>query len=63
MEPAKARLNNSGKTTRSHSIIKNIGQIQNFQRIIGDLKKLEPQPEVQFHILKRCRPTKRKVVC
>ena len=59
-EPAKVHLNSVMETIRNHSIMKNIGQIQNFRRNTGELKA---QPQVQFYILKRCPPTKRTGIC
>ena len=38
-EPVKVHLNSDTETLRNHSIMKNIGQIQNFRRNTGDLKK------------------------
>ena len=35
-EPAKVYLNSDMETIRNHSIMKNIGQIQNFGRNIGN---------------------------
>ena len=37
-EPAKVHLNSHMETIRNHSIMKNIGQIQNFGSNTGDLK-------------------------
>ena len=37
-EPAKLHLNSVMEIIRNHSIMKNIGQIQNFRRNTGDLK-------------------------
>ena len=61
-EIAKVHLNIDIETIRNHSIIKNIGLIQNFRGNTGDLK-LNAQPQVQFCILKRCRRTKRTDIC
>ena len=36
-EPEKVHLNSVMETIRNHSIMKNIGQIQNFRRKAGDL--------------------------
>ena len=47
------------ETIRNHSIMKNIGKIQNFGKNIADLKNSNHNLKVQFYILKRCRPTKR----
>ena len=60
-EPAKVHLNSVMETIRNHLIMKNMGQIQSFQRntFKGILKKLKAKPQVQFHILKSCRTTKR----
>ena len=38
MEPGKVHLNSDMATIRNHSIMKNIGQIQNFPRNNGVLK-------------------------
>ena len=62
-EPAKVHLNSVMETIRNRSIMKNIGQIQSFQRNTGDLKKLKAKPQVQFYILKRWRSTKRAGIC
>ena len=37
-EPAKVHLNSVMESIRNHSIMKNIGQTQNFRSNIGDLK-------------------------
>ena len=42
--------------------MKNLGQIRIFQEILR-LKELKAQPQVQFYISKRCKPTKRTVIC
>ena len=62
-EPVKVHLNSDTETLRNHSIMKNIGQIQNFRRNTWDLKKLKAQTQVQFYLLKRCRPTKGTRIC
>ena len=47
-EPAKVHLNSVMKTIRNHSIMKNIGQIKNFQRYTGDLKNSKQNLEYNF---------------
>ena len=51
------------ETIRNHSIMKSIGQIQNFRMSTGDLKHVKAQPQVIFYILKKCRPTKTTRIC
>ena len=51
------------ETIRNHSIMKNIGKIQNFGKNTGNLKNSKHNIKVQFYILKRCRPTKRDGIC
>ena len=48
MEPAKVDLNSVMETIRNHSIMKNIGQIQSFQRNTGDLKNSKQIPKYNF---------------
>ena len=57
-EPAKAHLSNDIETIRIHSIIKNRTDTKLSKEYWGR-KYLKAQPQLQFYILKRCRPTKR----
>ena len=47
-EPAKVHLNSVMETIRNHLIMKNIGQIQSFQRNTGDLKNSKQNPKYNF---------------
>ena len=47
-EPAKVHLNSVMETIRNHSIMKNIGQIQNFRRNTGDLKNSKHNLKYNF---------------
>ena len=47
-EPAKVYLNSVMETIRNHSIMKNIGQIQNFRRKTGDLKNSKHNLKYNF---------------
>ena len=47
-EPAKVNLNSVMETIRNHSIIKNIGQIQNFRRNTADLKNSRHNHKYNF---------------
>ena len=62
-EPAKVHLNSVMETIRNHSITKNIGQTTELSTEYWRLKEVKAQPQVQFYILKRCRPTKRTGIC
>ena len=55
----KVHLNSNMETRRNHLIMKNIVQIQNIRRNIGDLKTSKDNLKYNFFILKRCRLTKR----
>ena len=48
MEPTKVHLNSVMETTRNHSILKNLGQIQNFRRNTADLKNSKQNPKFNF---------------
>ena len=60
-KPAKVHLNSVMETIRNHLILKNIGQ--KLSKQYWRLKKLKAKLKVQFHILKRCGPTKRTGIC
>ena len=47
-EPVKVHLNSVMETIRNHLIMKNIGQIQSFQRNTGDLKISKQIPKYNF---------------
>ena len=47
-EPAKVHLNSVMETIRNHLIMKNIGQIESFQRNTGDLKNSKQIPKYNF---------------
>ena len=47
-EPAKVHLNSVIETIRNHSIMRNIGQIQNFRRNTGDLKNSKQNLKYNF---------------
>ena len=47
-EPAKIRLKSVMETIRNHSIMKNTGQIQNFQKDTRDLNNSEENPKYNF---------------
>ena len=47
-QPAKIHLNSVMDTIRSYLIMKNIGQIQGFQRNTGDLKNSKQNPNYNF---------------
>ena len=47
-EPAKVHLNRVMKTIGNHTIMKNIGQIRNFQRKTGDLKNSKQNLKYNF---------------
>ena len=49
-EPAKVYLNSVMETIRNNSIMKNIGQIQEFLKVYWRLKELKVKPQVQFYI-------------
>ena len=57
-EPAKVHLNSVVETIRNHSIMKNIGQIQNFRRNTGDLKNSSTTSSTILHFRKM--PTNKK---
>ena len=61
-EPAKVHLNSVMETIRNHLYMKNRRDTE-LSKKYWRLKKLEANPEVQLHILKRCRPTKRTGIC
>ena len=47
-EPAKVHLNSFMETTRNRSIMKNIGQMQSFQRNTEDLQNSKQNPKYNF---------------
>ena len=47
-EPAKVHLNSVNETIKNYSIMKNIGQIQNFRRNTGDLKNSKHNLKYNF---------------
>ena len=47
-EPAKVHLDSVMETIRNRSIMKNIEQIQSFQRNAGDLKNSKQNPRYNF---------------
>ena len=47
-KPGKVHLNSVMETKGNHLIMKNIGQIQNFQRNTGDLKSSNPEYNFTF---------------
>ena len=47
-EPVKVHLNSAMETIRNHSIMKNIGQVQNFRRNTGDLKNSKHNLKYNF---------------
>ena len=49
-------------TIKSHSIMKNIGQIQN-RKEYWRFKEFKAQPQLQLYILKRRRSTKKTGIC
>ena len=51
-EPAKVHLNSVMETIRNNLIMKNIGQIQSFQRNTGDLKSPRKTPSTILHFKK-----------
>ena len=57
-EPTKAHLNSVMETVRNNSIMKNIGQIQNFQRNTGDLNNSKQISSTILHFKKM--PTNKK---
>ena len=57
-EPAKVHLNSVMETLRNHSIMKNIGQIQNFRRNTRDLKNSSKTSSTILHFKKM--PTNKK---
>ena len=52
-EPAKVHLNSIIETIRNHLIVKNRTDTE-LSKEYWRLKKLKANPQVQFHILKRC---------
>ena len=60
-EPAKVHLNSVLETIRNHLIIKNIGQIQSFQRNTGDLKNSKQNPKYNFRFEKDADQPKEQV--
>ena len=61
-EPEKVHLNSDMETIRNHSIMKSIEQIE-LSKGYWRFKELKVQSQVQFYILRRCRPTKRTGIC
>ena len=61
-EPEKVHLNSDIETIRNHSIMKSIEQIE-LSKGYWRFKELKVQSQVQFYILRRCRPTKRTGIC
>ena len=57
-EPAKAHLNSDMENIGNHLIMKNRVDTE-LSKEYWTLKELISQFQVQFYILKRCRPTKR----
>ena len=47
-EVAKVHLNTDMETIRNHSIMKNVGQIQNFKRNSGDLRNSKHNLKYNF---------------
>ena len=47
-EPAQVHLDSVMETITNHLIMKNIGQIQNFQKNTGDLKDSKQNPKYNF---------------
>ena len=62
MEPTKVHLNSVMETTRNYSIMKNRTDTK-LSKEYCRLKELKAKPQVEFYILKRCRPTKRTGIC
>ena len=61
-EPEKVHLNSDMETIRNHSVMKSIEQIE-LSKGYWRFKELKVQSQVQFYILRRCRPTKRTGIC
>ena len=49
-EPAKVYLNSVMETIKNNSIMKIIGQTQDFLKVYWRLKELKVKPQVQFYI-------------
>ena len=62
-EPAKVHLNSDMETIRNHLIIKKNKTDTELSKEYWRLKQRKLQPQVQFYILKKCRPTKRTGIC
>ena len=57
-EPAKVHLNRDMGTVRNHSIMKKIGQIQNFRRNTGDLKN--SKHNLKYNLIFKNMPSNKK---
>ena len=60
-EPAKAHLNSAMENIRNRSIMKNIGQVQNFRRNTGDLKNSKHNLKYNFTFQKDADQQKEQV--